>query len=83
MGKIKKKVRGFMLKKLLLNKEGKLSKSKLGTLVISIGGILLGGDIIPVDGYEIYIKLAIMVGFMLTGVGFRDAMDKSGVSKKR
>lgn len=80
MGKIKNRVRVIMLKKLLLNKDGKLSKSKLGTLVISVGGILLSGDIFPIEGYELYIKLGMMLGFMLTGLGFRDAMDKSGVS---
>ena len=62
--------------------DGHVSTTKIGLIILGIAqGILSSGiDIVPVSTIdEMMLKLAVVVGGVLAGMGARDAISKIGV----
>lgn len=69
-----------MLKNLLYSLEGKLSKTKVGIIIVTIVTALLTADL-P-ENYEIILKIIGIFGAAIATIGFRDALSKVSVELK-
>ncbi len=69
------------LRNLFCNFENKISSTKVGVFIVTVCTCILTNNLLP-DSIDVYLKMAIGIGSILSGVGIRDALDKIGKEKK-